>query len=823
MAHLSLYRKYRSQSFGELSGQDHVTRTLQNAIRSGRVAHAYLFCGPRGTGKTSTARLLAKALNCEQGPLPEPCNVCDACRQISEGRFLDVLEMDAASNRGIDHIRDLRDAVAYAPAVGRTKVYVVDEAHQITNEGFNALLKTLEEPPPYVVFILATTDAQKVPATILSRCQRFEFRRASTELLCARMGWVAEQEGASLEAGTLELLAREANGSWRDALSLLEQVLAFSEGTVRVRDVYTVLGTVEADTLYALAESVLAQDGGTVFRHLDTWIAEGKDPRQLLRDVMGYFRDLLLAAAGSPPPTDPQIAGRRNEQAGKFGSRRLLAALEALAQADREARWSEQPRWVLEFALVRLLTPRDVPSSQSTADDTVAQTPATQPRPASAASPRYPQREGISLPSRDVAARAPAAGPNNQSAPEPGPFPSAGAGDEPRASVPAARLVGAAAPDAPPIAAEHYGEPPLAATNAPAPAAGPRVSGGAGPGLSGEGGSTWLPEPPLTLGDARIGGRDEDDENLAALFPAEPAPQAAVATPLSSHRTTAGAPPQRERPAAGQRSGPPRRPEPAAVSPPGTDGRESTGVGNTASGPLGAEQLTLVQQKWRIVQEELKRRRKMGEHVILADTRPDRFEGSELVVLFPSGTMAEAFANRPRESIQSVVEALHHVTGVQCRLRAEGPGGARAGTGGSGKRGPGGPGRGPGGAERSSGTADRSANSAPAAPHPAVGDAAAGRPAPDRGRDREGRGAGEMDRQRASQDAAPERAAAGAPARGTGTTQRGAAHAVPAATEVAQPAMRAAPPRPAGNGNPELVHDVVELFDGQILQEHETL
>ncbi|MGV3721964.1 MAG: DNA polymerase III subunit gamma/tau, partial [Actinomycetota bacterium] len=294
MAYLSLYRKYRSQSFEEVSGQDHVIRTLQNAIRGDRVAHAYLFCGPRGTGKTSTARLLAKALNCDNGPTPEPCGTCEACVQIAEGRFMDIKEIDAASNRGIDDIRDLRDTVAYAPTHGRHKVYVIDEAHQITGDAFNALLKTLEEPPPYVVFILATTEHHKIPATIVSRCQRFEFRRASMEDLRSRVAYVAEQEGATLDDGALELIAREANGGWRDALSVLEQVLSFCDGSITAKEVYAVLGTVEADSLHALSDCILSADGAEGFRLLEELISEGKDPRQLLRDLTQHFRSLML-------------------------------------------------------------------------------------------------------------------------------------------------------------------------------------------------------------------------------------------------------------------------------------------------------------------------------------------------------------------------------------------------------------------------------------------------------------------------------------------------------------------------------------------------
>src|SRR5712692_5458014 len=253
MNYLSLYRKYRSQSFEDLAGQEHVTRTLQNALRGGRVAHAYLFSGPRGTGKTSAARLLARALNCERGPTPQPCGECVACREIRDGISPTVVEIDAASSRGIDEVRDLRQRVMTVPSqVGARKVFIVDEVHMLTTEACNALLKTLEEPPAHVLFILATTDAQKLPATILSRCQRFEFRRGSVSLIGERIKYVAESEGYTLEPEAVRLIARASGGSWRDAISLLEQALSFGDTTVTAATVAAILGAVEEEALFAL-------------------------------------------------------------------------------------------------------------------------------------------------------------------------------------------------------------------------------------------------------------------------------------------------------------------------------------------------------------------------------------------------------------------------------------------------------------------------------------------------------------------------------------------------------------------------------------------
>ena len=244
MPYLSLYRKYRSQTFEDVMGQDHVIKTLQNAIRLGKVSHAYLFCGTRGTGKTTTARLLAKALNCEQGPTPQPCNTCPACIAITQGSAIDIIELDAASHRGIDDIRDIRENVKFPPMEMRYKVYIIDEAHQLTKDGKDAFLKTLEEPPAHVIFVLATTEPQSIPATIRSRCQEFDFRRGSLRDLRDRLRFVASSEGIEAEDPALDLIAMTAEGSWRDAISLLEQVMSYTDGRISIEDVNIVLGTV---------------------------------------------------------------------------------------------------------------------------------------------------------------------------------------------------------------------------------------------------------------------------------------------------------------------------------------------------------------------------------------------------------------------------------------------------------------------------------------------------------------------------------------------------------------------------------------------------
>jgi DNA polymerase-3 subunit gamma/tau len=358
MSYLSLYRKYRSQSFDEVSGQEHVTRTLQNALRAGRVAHAYLFSGPRGTGKTSTARLLARALNCEQGPGPAPCGECTACQEIRDGVSPSVIEIDAASSRGIDEIRDLRQRVMTVPSqAGARKVFIVDEVHMLTTEACNALLKTLEEPPAHVLFVLATTDAQKLPQTILSRCQRFEFRRGSVSLVGERLKHVAEAEGYTVEPEAVRLVARASGGSWRDAISLLEQVLSYGGSPVTAETAAAVLGAVGEAELLELADGLARSEGRTVYPIVERLISEGTEPRQLARDLGEHLRALLMADAGALPEDAFGEETRRRlvEQSAAFGTGRLVAALEALAQAEKEMRWSDSGRVVLEVALARVM------------------------------------------------------------------------------------------------------------------------------------------------------------------------------------------------------------------------------------------------------------------------------------------------------------------------------------------------------------------------------------------------------------------------------------------------------------------------------------
>jgi DNA polymerase-3 subunit gamma/tau len=361
MAHLSFYRKWRPQSFDDVVGQEPVTRTLRAAIASRRVAHAYLFSGHRGTGKTTTARILAKALNCQLGPTPDPCNRCPACVAIGEGTSLDVIELDAASNRGIDEIREIRERVRLAPASSRYKVYILDEAHMLTAEAENALLKTLEEPPAHVVFVLVTTEPHRLPATILSRCQRFEFRRIPTALVVERLRRIARQEGLQVSEGALQRIARAADGALRDAESVLDQLASSVEGPIQEADVVRLLGLLEDEVVEAVAEAVRAQDAAAALR-LAAQVAEsGRDPRAVLRHLVLHFRDLLLLRTSEDlhdlVDASPDRLPRLVEQARGFSPEELVRAISVFTAAEGEARWSPQPRLSLELALLRLARP----------------------------------------------------------------------------------------------------------------------------------------------------------------------------------------------------------------------------------------------------------------------------------------------------------------------------------------------------------------------------------------------------------------------------------------------------------------------------------
>src|SRR6266550_1392426 len=337
----SLYRKYRSQTFGDLVGQEAASRALQGAIISGRVAHAYLFSGSRGTGKTSAARLLAKALNCtgRARDSAEPCNTCLSCVEVTAGSSLDLIEIDAASNRGIDDVRDLRDKVNLAPARGPYKVYIIDEAHGLTGDAFNALLKTLEEPPPHAVFVMCTTDAQKMPLTVIGRCQHFVFRRHSEEQIIGRLAHIAKAEGVQVEAEAMQLIARTAQGSMRDAVGLLDQLVPLASGPISLESARSLLGIADPRLLDSLLDDVLAGRAAEALAELNRVYAVGAELRQVVRGLMEGCRDRLVAAL------------TKHDQA---TARRLSGVLDALLHLDGEVRRHAEPRFLVEATLARL-------------------------------------------------------------------------------------------------------------------------------------------------------------------------------------------------------------------------------------------------------------------------------------------------------------------------------------------------------------------------------------------------------------------------------------------------------------------------------------
>ncbi len=350
-------RKYRPQRFEDVVGQEHIARTLRNAVRTGRVAHAYLFCGSRGVGKTTVARILAKALNCKDGPTPEPCGACESCRRIATGDDLDVMEIDGASNRGIDEVRDLRQNARLAPAHSRFKVYYIDEVHMLSDPAFNALLKTLEEPPSHVKFIFSTTDPQKLPETVKSRCQRFDFRRISDADIIGHLQAVCQKEGLHVEEGVLGVMARAARGSMRDALSTLDQLAAFGD-SIRMEDTLAVLGAVDRRVLAHIVDALAQEQTAEALSAVHEALFGGTDVEDLADQVSQYLRDLLVASycgAG-----DPMLAGAAADaetlkrQAGLFSPDQLTYMIQLLREAKLRARRDTTGRIALELAVVKM-------------------------------------------------------------------------------------------------------------------------------------------------------------------------------------------------------------------------------------------------------------------------------------------------------------------------------------------------------------------------------------------------------------------------------------------------------------------------------------
>ncbi|OGX52372.1 MAG: DNA polymerase III, subunit gamma and tau [Omnitrophica WOR_2 bacterium RIFOXYA12_FULL_38_10] len=359
MSYLVLARKFRPQNFDDVVGQEHITDILKKAIKANRVAHSYLFCGPRGIGKTSCARILAKTLNCEKGPADRPCDKCSACTEILKGNSFDVLEIDGASNRGIDEIRALRENVKFAPSYGKYKIYIVDEVHMLTAEAFNALLKTLEEPPPHVKFIFATTEPNKVPATIISRCQRFDFKRISSKTIVGVINEISKKENFKICEDAMYAIAKASAGSLRDALSVLDQISSISDKNVNVGDVYSMLGLVESELLFSMADALGRNDCVAVLKDLDNIIDKGKDLRQLLKDLLEHFRNLMIMKIGGVDlqklvDYSGNIKERIYEQSKSFSLKDILRSIDMFIETQESARITESIRMSIEVAFAKL-------------------------------------------------------------------------------------------------------------------------------------------------------------------------------------------------------------------------------------------------------------------------------------------------------------------------------------------------------------------------------------------------------------------------------------------------------------------------------------
>ena len=362
MSYTALYRKWRPTSFEEVRGQDHIVKTLKNQINSGRIGHAYLFCGTRGTGKTSIAKIFARAVNCEHPVDGSPCGECSMCRQIAEGASLNVVEIDAASNNGVENIRDIREQVQYPPTDGRYRVYIIDEVHMLSIGAFNALLKTLEEPPSYVIFILATTEVHKIPITILSRCQRYDFKRISIDTIAGRLAELTQAEQIDVDDRALRYVARAADGSMRDALSLLDQCVAFHFGEKLTYDnVLEVLGAVDNRVFSKLFQAVLASDTKACIREIEEMIIQGRDLSQLVNDFVWYMRNLLIAKTTDEPGdmldmSEENLAVLKEEAAG-VDTEMLMRYIRIFSELSGQLRYASQKRILVEIAFITLTTP----------------------------------------------------------------------------------------------------------------------------------------------------------------------------------------------------------------------------------------------------------------------------------------------------------------------------------------------------------------------------------------------------------------------------------------------------------------------------------
>ena len=368
MSYQALYRAWRPDTFTEIVGQDAITRTLRRQVTTGRIAHAYLFCGTRGTGKTSAAKVLSRAINCLNPRDGDPCGECEICRMLKQETSMDVVEIDAASNNGVDEIRDLREKIKYPPAVTRYKVYIIDEVHMLSTGAFNALLKTLEEPPQHAVFILATTEPQRLPATILSRCQRFDFHRIPIDVIVERLMVVLGGIGRSASEEALMEIARAAEGAMRDALSLLDVCLSYTDGEVSGQLARDVLGTAGRGAMFDFADALIDGDAGSALNQIDQVMRRGSDPQVFIRDTVAHLRGILLAGAVGDGLAElmeitPEDAARFAEQSKRIGPEALNRMLELFMRAEPDTKWASRPRTILELAAVRACHPEKEPDA----------------------------------------------------------------------------------------------------------------------------------------------------------------------------------------------------------------------------------------------------------------------------------------------------------------------------------------------------------------------------------------------------------------------------------------------------------------------------
>ena len=621
----SLYRRHRPGSFDEVVGQTHVVRTLRNAVEGGKVNHAYLFVGSRGTGKTSMAKILARSLNCERGgPTVTPCGECESCVTIAAGTSMDVIEMDAASNRSVDDVRDLRERVAYAPSGGRWKVYILDEAHMLTKEAWNAFLKTLEEPPPHTVFVLATTESHKVMATIADRCQRFDFQRPSLEQISEVLTRVAGQESITIDDPAVAMIARSAQGSFRDALGTLDQLVAYGGNDVGLDEVLEMLGAADADLLFEAVDAVVASDPKAVLLGVEKMARSGRDPSQFARDLLAHLRHLLVTQTTGEVPTTFVVTAtdtdRIKQQATTVGAAALVRTIDELASALAAVREGDDARMAVEIALLKAARPDLDPTTEgllARIEKLERQLAGSAPPPTPIAPPPAPPaRPPSPMPSTPHPSR-----PEPQAS-VPQPHPQAPE-PQPQAPEPSATQPSEPQPQAPePAAAQppephpHAPEPSAAQPPAPQPQA-PEPSAAQPP----------APQP----------------QGPGPSAPAAPAPSAGGADGGSS-------------PAAREDEDPPSATGPAAAT------SDPAGEAPPAPSPVDAQNLDQVKRIWPTVLDKLAEKAPA-----LAATfdgaGPIAFEGDELTIGFSAD---QPFNKRKAESPdrrQALIDAFAEVTG----------------------------------------------------------------------------------------------------------------------------------------------------------------